>query len=264
MEVIKVKDPVRVYIVEGSFAFNDEYKDWIKNDPEMVLVDRPADCEALLFTGGADICPSIYGQPVHPKTKPHLSRDSYEVSMFLMGRDKLKIGICRGAQLLNALSGGSTFQHVQGHLDPHGIKLLVEGGAIIRDVPSTHHQMMIPSPIRADRTILGVAVNDKGVRLTTNVSHKELPPLMMRERWNFFTKYIAEDYNPREDDAEIIFYHNTDSLCIQSHPEKRACPGPFRAYCNALIVNRAKNRRSRIESQQVNPITNGEIICVDT
>lgn len=256
-------DPIRVYVVDPPYSYVTAYKRWIDSDIEMTVVKSPKDADVILFTGGSDISPSIYHQPSHHTTRPNQSRDHFEISMYLMASDKLKVGICRGAQLLNVLSGGSIIQHVEGHASPHNLKLLQEGGQIIRNVPSTHHQMMLPSKKVLDRSILAVACSDKDERneFISTPHQKHVPRVMAREKYKFLNSYRTMDFNPYTQDAEIIYYRNTDSLCIQSHPEKRDCPGPFTAYCNALIVARARQTRLRIKQETQK---SGEKICVDT
>jgi len=244
----KEKEKVQVYVVSHRSSFDTHvYRKWIREDPLMELCDKPIDADVLVFTGGQDINPALYGQPKHSLTSFNSDRDNYEVAMFAMGLDKLKVGICRGAQLLNALSGGSMIQHVQGHKKPHALKLIHEKGAIMEGVPSTHHQMMLPSPHRETRSILATAYRNGSLTLTSPVE-KEVPGKMLREKWKFFQKYQTDDFNPFSMDAEIIYYNSTNSLCIQSHPEKFQCPLPFRAYCNNLITTLAIRNVERLAS----------------
>src|SRR3990167_3250317 len=86
--------------------------------PEDLVELKP---DALVIWGGEDISPKIYGQ------KPAIRWTSATAKLSI--RDKLEIalanqavkmripiiGICRGAQLMCALSGGSLIQHVSGH-----------------------------------------------------------------------------------------------------------------------------------------------------
>jgi len=76
------------------------------------LVDR---LDGLVLTGGMDVDPSYFGQPLHPKTE-RVSRERDEFEM-LISRKALAenlpvLGICRGCQLLNVVLGGSLIQDI--------------------------------------------------------------------------------------------------------------------------------------------------------
>lgn len=82
--------------------------------------------DGLLFSGGADIDPSYYGDTdLHPDTYDvHPFRDRFELELLTKAieRDFPIFCICRGVQLLNVACGGSLFQHVPDHCDstiPH-------------------------------------------------------------------------------------------------------------------------------------------------
>ena len=70
--------------------------------------------DGLLFTGGQDISPSLYGEEKSDLCKPACEeRDIMEsllFSMAVMGMDMPAFGICRGIQLFNALLGGTLYQ----------------------------------------------------------------------------------------------------------------------------------------------------------
>lgn len=70
-------------------------------------------CDGILFTGGQDVSPSLYG--MEDKTGnvvPSPERDSLETLLFRLVLEARKpvLGICRGLQLLNALLGGTLWQ----------------------------------------------------------------------------------------------------------------------------------------------------------
>jgi putative glutamine amidotransferase len=69
--------------------------------------------DGLLFVGGADIDPGLYGQEAGPEmeeTSPE--RDSFETPLILaaLERDVPVLGICRGIQLMNIATGGTLHQ----------------------------------------------------------------------------------------------------------------------------------------------------------
>jgi putative glutamine amidotransferase len=121
------------------------------------VIDR---LDAIVFAGGADIDPDIYGEVPHGEstgTRPE--RDAGEIPLMraALDRDLPLLGICRGMQLLAVVSGGSLVQHLPelvGHDDHrptpgvygmHEVRL--DAGSRIAailgedvSVPTYHHQ----------------------------------------------------------------------------------------------------------------------------
>ncbi|SDU26611.1 gamma-glutamyl-gamma-aminobutyrate hydrolase family protein [Halopseudomonas salegens] len=73
--------------------------------------------DAVVVTGGHDIDPVLYAaEPeVHPKYDPE--RDALEAAVIddALNTGLPLLGICRGAQLLNARRGGNLFQELKSH-----------------------------------------------------------------------------------------------------------------------------------------------------
>lgn len=108
------------------------------------LVDNKENADVVMFTGGEDINPALYGETPWPETSPpNHPRDAREKLIFehCIQYNKPMIGICRGAQLLCALSGGKLLQHVEGHGRTHNIRTNKDAEF---PVTSTHHQIMQP------------------------------------------------------------------------------------------------------------------------
>jgi putative glutamine amidotransferase len=76
-------------------------------------------CDGLLFAGGGDIDPVIFGQAPHPKlgTVEPL-RDEVELALARRAIEDAKpvLGICRGIQLLNVALGGTLYQDIPSEL----------------------------------------------------------------------------------------------------------------------------------------------------
>jgi putative glutamine amidotransferase len=71
--------------------------------------------DGLVFSGGADVDPSLYGAEAHPTTDtPQARRDAGELALLTaaLERDMPTLAICRGFQLLNVARGGDLVQHL--------------------------------------------------------------------------------------------------------------------------------------------------------
>lgn len=146
----------------------------------------------LCFTGGMDINPQLYGEEPLIRTHVHPARDKQDLEIYKKFPNVPKVGICRGGQLLNVLSGGGLWQHVQNHAEDHMVRDL-----LFKDVvwcSSSHHQMMRPAP---DGVVLGISTQKRStIYLSSNANLK--PPTV---------------------EPEVIWYEKTNALCFQPHPE---------------------------------------------
>ena len=120
-------------------------------------------CDGILFTGGHDVSPSVYGEDIKSTCGDTCeARDLMESYLLdkCISDDKPIFGICRGIQFINAYLGGTLYQDLpteygsetEHHMSPpydraaHKIEVL-EGtrlsniiGAGIHSVNSYHHQ----------------------------------------------------------------------------------------------------------------------------
>ena len=70
-------------------------------------------CDGLLFTGGQDVSPQLYGEERRPACGELCpARDALERELLnrALEQDKPILGICRGLQFLNAALGGTLYQ----------------------------------------------------------------------------------------------------------------------------------------------------------
>lgn len=186
--------------------------------------------DLVLFTGGADVNPSLYGEMKGKNTYINEKRDEVDSNMFYNLAHVPKIGICRGAQLLTVLSGGKLIQHVEGHSTTHSIAFLkkyipyIYSGSsskfIDRDITSTHHQMMYPFNLKRNKfeMIAWSKFNNSSTYL--NGDDKEID--------------LVDDFV----EPEIVFYKQSNSLCIQGHPEYSSCPQKTQDTIYHLIKNK--------------------------
>jgi putative glutamine amidotransferase len=117
------------------------------------LVER---LDGVCLAGGPDLHPSYYGQDPHPNLGPtERDLDSCELALVSTALDRglPLLCICRGAQALNVVRGGTLLQDVPGHrqVEPGRLpthRVLVEPGSRLAgalgstdlEVNSFHHQ----------------------------------------------------------------------------------------------------------------------------
>ena len=175
------------------------------------IVFSPEAADLICFTGGSDVSSHFYEEPAHKFTHSDIHRDQKEAKLFnwCLNNKKKMVGICRGGQFLNVMSGGIMYQHVTNHTRYHDLVDLETGETIY--VSSTHHQMMKPS----DKALIVAVANQKGTR-----------------EWyenQIFYREISED------DYEVLYYEHTKCLCFQPHPEFDDMP-QMRRYFSDLLT----------------------------
>jgi len=116
--------------------------------------------DGLIFSGGSDLDPDLYGADAHDETSGIVrERDDFELTLMqaALARDLPVLAICRGSQVLNVALGGVLEQHVPdrvgtdvhketaGVFAEHDVELVPETqlASILgdrHDVKSHHHQ----------------------------------------------------------------------------------------------------------------------------
>jgi putative glutamine amidotransferase len=81
------------------------------DDPDVDILDR---IDGIIFAGGSDVDPALYGEAPHPTTTVKPERDKAEMLLVkaALERDLPTLGICRGLQLMTVASGGRLHQHL--------------------------------------------------------------------------------------------------------------------------------------------------------
>jgi gamma-glutamyl-gamma-aminobutyrate hydrolase PuuD len=185
-----------VLVVGGGYQYYQPFRKFGKYTQDQSLFNKPENVSLVLFTGGADISPSLYGHKPSAMTWCTPRRDVYELLAYRRARKhNLPIaGICRGAQFLCAMAGGTLFQHVESHA-LHGTHSMETWDGRTFYVTSTHHQMQNPPK---DAKVLGWSEKRRsGV-------------------------YIGEDdteSEPPECEYECVHYPNINAVGMQYHPE---------------------------------------------
>jgi len=177
--------------------------------------EKPEDFKLVLFTGGSDVSPELYGDS-SPRgmcqTNPE--RDAYEIRIFEFAlKHGIKMtGICRGAQFINVMSGGRLMHHIEGHAGclVHPVETLLGETFLVN---SLHHQMIIPPE---DGT-------------TIAWSQKRLSPGYVGKRDKM------EKYKGLETEAIII--PRTSCCGVQWHPEMMNPNMPGYIYYYNMVKN---------------------------
>lgn len=184
--------------------------------------------DIALFTGGEDVFPPLYGERVHKSTCFNLSRDLEEVTLFRqMPLDIPKVGICRGGQFLNVMSGGRMYQNVNNHAGQSHL-MTVDFDQSQITVTSTHHQMMRPAE---HGWIMAYAEDRASFKETFDKTYRDNEP-----GWE-------------NTDAEVVWYNNTNSLCFQPHPEysgHKECRDFFFQAIDILFAKDIAERREKL------------------
>ena len=158
--------------------------------------DSVLEADLVVFGGGSDVCPALYGESKHSTTYFNDLRDSSDMALYMMCLEHgiPMFGVCRGAQFLHVMNGGKLFQDVNNHCGDHGIFDLKKK-VRIEKVSSVHHQMVRPNVLNGMEVIATSALSTK--------RHK-----------NADTFDIG-----LQSDIEAFFYRDTCCVGVQGHPE---------------------------------------------
>ena len=94
--------------------------------PFDAAIDETLDVlDAVVFSGGSDLDPELYGQDPHPETNgvvPERDRAELALLQAALARDMPVLAICRGSQVLNVAAGGDLVQHLPDDVGHDGHK----------------------------------------------------------------------------------------------------------------------------------------------
>lgn len=162
---------------------------------DSILFRRPQDVALVIFTGGHDVWPELYGENAGRQTYFSKERDHYEGVRFeaALKAGIPMVGVCRGSQFLCVKSGGKLVQHVTNHAGAMHTVTTNDGRTIT--VNSSHHQMQLPG--------------------------KDAVPLAWAEP-KLSRCYLNGDDDERDDvdrEYEVVYYPNIKAVGMQYHPE---------------------------------------------
>ena len=164
------------------------------------ITNEIAGADLILFTGGEDVDPYLYGEEPHPTTWSAPYRDRICIKHFEYAtlNNVPMAGICRGSQFLTVANGHKLWQNVNNHTRNHDA---VDFNGNIIHVSSTHHQMMRPTGEEGIDYLLLMTASESTVKESCDESLGVGSP---------------EFEKP---DVECVLYPQTRSLAFQPHPE---------------------------------------------
>lgn len=173
----------------------------------------PYKYRAVVFTGGSDVSPSLYRDD-SPKgicrTNPKRDREEAEIFRIVAAAKVPMIGICRGMQFINVMTGGKLIHDVTGH--SHGNHLVSARDCRAPfSVNSFHHQMCIPN----QSTIILAWSTE---RLSKN-----------------YIGYNDEKFDYSGPEVEAIYCPTDRCLGVQWHPEAMPEDSKGRSWVRWLI-----------------------------
>ncbi len=186
-------------------------------------------CDGMLFPGGADLAPGLYGQQPTPECgKPNAVRDAAEPELFraFLASGKPILCICRGVQLMNVCLGGTLHQDIKAmqkckHSDflsrarsCHSVDIAegtrlhkIYGSAAVR-VNSIHHQAvdavgegLIASAVSADGFVEGLEMPEHPfcIGVQWHPEHMSAKSREQRLLFEAFAKACNEKKSQKED-----------------------------------------------------------------
>jgi putative glutamine amidotransferase len=180
-----------VYL-QGSCFYQGAVRLWENAGYELVRDIESSDI--VCWLGGADINPAIYGERPAGASYFSSEQDAEDIAAVKKAGNRFKVGICRGAQLLNCYpNGGSLWQHIDRHGGHHKVTDVLTEAEY--EVNSIHHQQMLPTD---DGEILAFA---------NEATYKKREGREWRR---------GDSTDP---DIEAVWYEKTKSLLVQWHPE---------------------------------------------
>lgn len=185
-----------VVVNDGSFLGDSYYQPFQKfapAGPTSLLETNPEEILCVVFTGGSDVHPSLYGEEVNRRTYANIARDNEDRKYFEIAKKHgiPMVGICRGSQFLCVMNGGRLVQHMDNHGGFHMIK--TKDGKTLQ-VNSTHHQMAWP--------------NEEAIPIAWSAPNRS----------PHYEGATGVKLTP-DREYEAVLYPQTNSLGIQWHPE---------------------------------------------
>ncbi|WP_040984830.1 gamma-glutamyl-gamma-aminobutyrate hydrolase family protein [Oceanobacillus jeddahense] len=159
--------------------------------------------DGLYLPGGYDIDPSLFQEEPHPhlgKIIPERDRLEKEVISYFLEKDKPILGVCRGCQILNVVTGGTMYQDLDSQYPDQLIQHTQKAAFHHR----SHSIKITPS------TLLGKLVQTE--KMMVNSYHHQANRSLAE---NFMVSATAEDGVMEAFESKIHRF----VLGVQWHPE---------------------------------------------
>lgn len=220
------KKHIKIYVTGGRYDYIRGVSALVSKHKYKIETTRNiSKADLVIFSGGEDVDPSLYKHPKHVLTGSNPIRDKREMGIYdyCILRNIPMFGVCRGAQFLTVMNGGKLIQHCTGHSSGrlHLIDAIdLDTGAIYMfEMSSTHHQMMYPYNLPEDK-----------YELLSWSSEKLSSTYMLG---NEDAKHTRQE--PKKE-PEIVYYKDTNCLCVQGHPEHSTVSEEVREHIANLVV----------------------------
>lgn len=198
----------KIYISDGATY----YASWLKG---FRVTHNRDEAAFMMFTGGVDVDPSLYGEKRGYYTnQPDSRREAVDGDNwgYALNKGLPMIGVCRGSQFLCVKNGGKLVQH-SAHDYRHIIKTSC---GLTLPTNSTHHQQA---------QITGV--DPKKYELLAWAEN--LSPFHLNGDNNEYG--FGKDYK----EPEIIYWKETNSIGFQMHPESMDADSESVIYFQSLL-----------------------------
>jgi len=202
--------------------------------------DTPDEADLVIFGGGADVSPHLYGEEIMKDTHCSPSRDEEDIALYSECLEKgiAMFGICRGAQFLHVMNGGKLYQHVDKHTGDHRIWDNMKSYTLPK-VSSVHHQSCIP--------------NLPKMKIVASVAHSE-------NRWvNNFVNAGAATVVGNNEDVEAFWYDDTAFFGVQGHPEYQGYQEFTSWYINKLSYFFHENKNIKLAGGNFRKVSPGSV-----
>ena len=173
-------------------------------DDDALLADVLALCDGIIFTGGPDVRPELFGETIIPSCGAiNDERDAFEIKLYKMAMeaDKSILGVCRGVQVMN----------------------IAEGGNIYQDIYSQSGTMLVHHTLDGKRAFHNVKLSDKNVLSKIELSKDSFTVNSYHHQSvkNLANGYEAFAYS-QDGLIEAIYMPARRFVAgVQWHPEKR-------------------------------------------
>jgi putative glutamine amidotransferase len=175
--------------------------------PSMLMeedfLDLYSRVSGILFTGGGDVSLEYFNGSAHPRIgEVDQARDLTEISLMhaAVNDGKPILGICRGAQVMNVVFGGTLYTHIIDQLK----------GALDHDYPGDLRRVLV-HPIRVDESTRSAEIFGETLLNVNSLHHQGLKDIA--------PGLLATGYAPDGLVEVVEIPDHPYAVSVQWHPE---------------------------------------------